>query len=122
MKKVISGYYKINGELVKVTTSDIIQGNADTQELENRVAELEYVKQDNIEDLAEIRNNAAAGAALSSSVSSNTVKINSNTNKISSNTSRISALETENEELKNTIEEIKAGGVASSIYIKDWSE
>lgn len=122
MKKVISGYYKINGELVKVTTSEIIQGSQDIQDLENRIAEIEYGKQDNIEDLTEIRDNAAAGAALSSSVSSNTVKINSNTNNINSNTSRISALETENEELKNTIEEIKAGGVASSIYIKDWSE
>lgn len=122
MKKVISGYYKINGELVKIATSDIIQGNADTQELENRIAELEYGKQDNIEDLTEIRNNAATGAALSSSVSSNTVKINSNTNNINSNTSRISTLETENEELKNKIEEIAAGGIASSIYIKDWSE
>lgn len=122
MKKVISGYYKINGELVKVMTSEIIQGSQDIQDLENRIAEIEYGKQDNIEDLTEIRDNAAAGAALSSSVSSNTVKINSNTNNINSNTFRISALETENEELKNTIEEIKAGGVTSSIYIKDWSE
>ena len=34
MKKVISGYYKIDGELVKVTTSEVIDGNADIQELE----------------------------------------------------------------------------------------
>ena len=38
MKKVISGYYKINGELVKVTTSEIIDGSADIQELESRIA------------------------------------------------------------------------------------
>ena len=108
MKKVISGYYKIDGELVKVTTSEVIDGNADIQELESRLAEVEYNKQDNIADLDTIRNNAAAGAALSSNVSTNKT--------------RIDELETENAILKQRIEEIAAGGVASSIYIKDWSE
>lgn len=108
MKKVISGYYKIDGELVKVTTSEVIDGNADIQELESRLAEVEYNKQDNIADLDTIRNNAAAGAALSSNVSTNKT--------------RIDELETENATLKQRIEEIAAGGVASSIYIKDWSE
>ena len=108
MKKVISGYYKINGELVKVTTSEIIDSNADIQELENRLAELEYSKQDSIDDIDTIRSNAAAGASLSS--------------KVTVNKTRIDELEAENEELKQKIEEIKAGGVASSIYIKDWSE
>ena len=108
MKKVISGYYKIDGELVKVTTSEVIDGNADIQELESRLAEVEYNKQDNIADLDTIRNNAAAGAALSSNVSTNKT--------------RIDELETENATLKQRIEEIAAGGVSSSIYIKDWSE
>ena len=108
MKKVISGYYKINGELVKVTTSEIIDSNADIQELENRLAELEYSKQDSIDDIDTIRSNAAAGASLSS--------------KVTVNKTRIDELEAENKELKQKIEEIKAGGVASSIYIKDWSE
>ena len=108
MKKVISGYYKIDGELVKVTTSEVIDGNADMQELESRLAEVEYNKQDNIADLDTIRNNAAAGASLSSNVSANKT--------------RIDELETENATLKQRIEEIAAGGVASSIYIKDWSE
>lgn len=108
MKKVISGYYKIDGELVKVTTSEVIDGNADIQELESRLAEIEYNKQDNIADLDTIRNNAAAGASLSSNVSANKT--------------RIDELETENATLKQRIEEIAAGGVASSIYIKDWSE
>lgn len=108
MKKVISGYYKIDGELVKVTTSEVIDGNADIQELESRLAEVEYNKQDNIADLDTIRNNAAAGVSLSSNVSANKT--------------RIDELETENATLKQRIEEIAAGGVASSIYIKDWSE
>ena len=108
MKKVISGYYKINGELVKVTTSEIIDGSADIQELESRIASLDYNKQDNIDDLETIRSNAAAGASLSS--------------KVTVNKTRIDELEAENKELKQKIEEIKAGGVASSIYIKDWSE
>ena len=108
MKKVISGYYKINGELVKVTTSEIIDGSADIQELESRIASLDYNKQDIIGDLDTIRNNAAAGASLSS--------------KVTVNKTRIDELEAENKELKQKIEEIKAGGVASSIYIKDWSE
>ena len=34
MKKVISGYYKIDGELVKITTNEVVDGNADIQELE----------------------------------------------------------------------------------------
>ena len=108
MKKVISGYYKINGELVKVTTSEIIDGSADIQELESRIASLDYNQQDIIGDLDTIRNNAAAGASLSS--------------KVTVNKTRIDELEAENKELKQKIEEIKAGGVASSIYIKDWSE
>ena len=108
MKKVISGYYKINGELVKVTTSEIIDGSADIQELESRIASLDYNKQDSIDDLETIRSNAAAGASLSS--------------KVTVNKTRIDELEAENKELKQKIEEIKAGGVASSIYIKDWSE
>ena len=108
MKKVISGYYKINGELVKVTTSEIIDGSADIQELERRIASLDYNKQDIIGDLDTIRNNAAAGASLSSNVTANKT--------------RIDELEAENAELKQKIEEIQAGGVASSIYIKDWSE
>ena len=108
MKKVISGYYKINGELIKVTTSEIIDGSADIQELESRIASLDYNKQDNIDDLETIRSNAAAGASLSS--------------KVTVNKTRIDELEAENKELKQKIEEIKAGGVASSIYIKDWSE
>lgn len=108
MKKVISGYYKIDGELVKVTTSEVIDGNADIQELESRLAEVEYNKQDNIADLDTIRNNATAGASLSSN--------------ILANKTRIDELETENATLKQRIEEIAAGGVASSIYIKDWSE
>ena len=108
MKKVISGYYKINGELVKVTTSEIIDGSADIQELESRLAELEYSKQENIDDIDTIRNNAVAGASLSSNVASNKT--------------RIDELEAENTILKQKIEEIQAGGVASSIYIKDWSE
>ena len=108
MKKVISGYYKINGELVKVTTSEIIDGSADIQELESRIAELEYSKQENIDDIDTIRNNAVAGASLSSNVASNKT--------------RIDKLEAENTILKQKIEEIQAGGVASSIYIKDWSE
>ena len=108
MKKVISGYYKINGELVKITTSEIIDGSADIQELESRIASLDYNKQDIIGDLDTIRNNAAAGASLSSNVASNKT--------------RIDELEAENAELKQKIEEIQAGGVASSIYIKDWSE
>ena len=108
MKKVISGYYKINGELVKVTTSEIIDGSADIQELEGRIASLDYNKQDIIGDIDTIRNNAVAGASLSSNVSANKT--------------RIDELETENAILKQRIEEIAAGGVASSIYIKDWSE
>ena len=108
MKKVISGYYKINGELVKVTTSEIIDGSADIQELESRIASLDYNKQDIIGDLDTIRDNAVAGAALSSNVSANKT--------------RIDELETENATLKQRIEEIAAGGVSSSIYIKDWSE
>ena len=108
MKKVISGYYKINGELVKVTTSEIIDGSADIQELESRIASLDYNKQDSIDDLETIRSNAAAGASLSS--------------KVTVNKTRIDELEAENKELKQKIEEIKAGGIASSIYIKDWSE
>ena len=108
MKKVISGYYKINGELVKVTTSEIIDGSADIQELESRIASLDYNKQDIIGDLDTIRNNASAGASLSSNVTSNKT--------------RIDELEAENTILKQKIEEIQAGGVASSIYIKDWSE
>ena len=108
MKKVISGYYKINGELVKITTSEIIDGSADIQELESRIASLDYNKQDIIGDLDTIRNNAVAGASLSSNVASNKT--------------RIDELEAENAELKQKIEEIQAGGVASSIYIKDWSE
>ena len=108
MKKVISGYYKIDGELVKVTTSEVIDGNADMQELESRLAEVEYNKQNKITDLDTIRNNAIAGASLSSNVSANKT--------------RIDELETENATLKQRIEEIAAGGVASSIYIKDWSE
>ena len=108
MKKVISGYYKINGELVKVTTSEIIDGSADIQELESRIASLDYNKQDIIGDLDTITNNAAAGASLSSNVASNKI--------------RIDELEAENTILKQKIEEIQAGGVASSIYIKDWSE
>ena len=108
MKKVISGYYKINGELVKVTTSEIIDGSADIQELESRIASLDYNKQDIIGDLDTIRNNAVAGASLSSNVASNKT--------------RIDELEAENTILKQKIEEIQAGGVASSIYIKDWSE
>ena len=108
MKKVISGYYKINGELVKVTTSEIIDGSADIQELESRIASLDYNKQDSIDDLETIRSNAAAGASLSS--------------KVTVNKTRIDELEAENKELKQKIEEIKSGVVASSIYIKDWSE
>lgn len=108
MKKVISGYYKIDGELVKITTNEVIDGNADIQELESRLAEVEYNKQDNIADLDTIRNNATAGASLSSDVLENKT--------------RIDELETENATLKQRIEEIAAGGVASSIYIKDWSE
>ena len=108
MKKVISGYYKINGELVKVTTSEIIDGSADIQELESRIASLDYNKQDIIGDLDTIRNNAVAGASLSSNVASNKT--------------RIDELEAENTILKQKIEEIQAGGVASSIYIKNWSE
>ena len=108
MKKVISGYYKINGELVTVTTSEIIDGSADIQELESRIASLDYNKQDIIGDLDTIRNNAATGASLSSNVTSNKT--------------RIDELEAENTILKQKIEEIQAGGVASSIYIKDWSE
>ena len=108
MKKVISGYYKINGELVKVTTSEIIDGSADIQELESRIALLDYNKQDSIDDLEIIRSNAAACVSLSS--------------KVTVNKTRIDELEAENKELKQRIEEIKAGGVASSIYIKDWSE
>ena len=50
----------------------------------------------------------AAGAALSSNVSTNKT--------------RIDELETENATLKQRIEEIAAGGVSSSIYIKDCSE
>ena len=108
MKKVISGYYKIGDKLVKVTTSEVIDGNSDIQELENRLAEVEYNKQNKITDLDTIRNNAAAGASLSSNVASNKT--------------RIDELEAENTILKQKIEEIQAGGVASSIYIKDWSE
>ena len=108
MKKVISGYYKIDGELVKITTNEVVDGNAEIQELENRLAEIEYNKQDNIADLDTIRNNAVAGASLSSNVASNKT--------------RIDELEAENTILKQKIEEIQAGGVASSIYIKDWSE
>ena len=108
MKKVITGFLKIDGELVKVTTSEIVQGNSDIQELESRLAVLDYNKQDSIDDLEIIRSNAAAGASLSS--------------KVTVNKTRIDELEAENEELKQKIEEIKAGGVASSIYIKDWSE
>ena len=108
MKKVINGYYKINDELVKVTTSEIIDGSADIQELESRIASLDYNKQDIIGDLDTIRNNAVAGASLSSNVASNKT--------------RIDELEAENTILKQKIEEIQAGGVASSIYIKDWSE
>ena len=108
MKKVISGYYKIDGELVKITTNEVVDGNADIQQLENRLAQVEYNKQDVIGDLDTIRDNAVAGAALSSNVSSNKT--------------RIDELETENATLKQRIEEIAAGGVASSIYIKDWSE
>ena len=76
MKKVISGYYKINGELVKITTSEIINDNADIQELENKLAELEHNKQNSINDIDTIRSNAAKGAALSSSVVLNTTNIN----------------------------------------------
>lgn len=76
MKKVINGYYKINGELVKVTTSEVIDGSADIQEFENKLAELEYIKQDSINDIDTIRSNAAKGAALSSSVVLNTTNIN----------------------------------------------
>ena len=108
MKKVITGFLKIVGELVKVTTSEIVQGNSDIQELESRLAALDYNKQDSIDDLETIRSNAAAGASLSS--------------KVTVNKTRIDELEAENKELKQKIEEIKAGGVASSIYIKDWSE
>ena len=108
MKKVITGFLKIDGELVKVTTSEIIDGSADIQELESRIASLDYNKQDIIDDLETIRSNAAAGASLSSNVSANKT--------------RIDELETENAALKQRIEEIAAGGVASSIYIKDWSE
>ena len=108
MKKVISGYYKINGELVKMTTSEIIDGSADIQELESKIALLDYNKQDIIGDLDTIRNNAVAGASLSSNVASNKT--------------RIDELEAEKTILKQKIEEIQAGGVASSIYIKDWSE
>lgn len=108
MKKVISGYYKINGELVKITTSEIIDGSADIQELESKIALLDYNKQDIIDDLNTIRNNAAASASLSSNVASNKT--------------RIDELEAENTILKQKIEEIQTGGVASSIYIKDWSE
>ena len=108
MKKVISGYYKINGELVKITTSEIIDGSADIQELESKIALLDYNKQDIIGDLDTIRNNAVTGASLSSNVASNKT--------------RIDELEAENTILKQKIEEIQAGGVASSIYIKDWSE
>ena len=108
MKKVITGFLKIDGELVKVTTSETVQGNSDIQELESRLAVLDYNKQDSIDDLEIIRSNAAAGASLSS--------------KVAVNKTRIDELEAENKELKQKIEEIKAGGVASSIYIKDWSE
>ena len=108
MKKVITGFLKIDGELVKVTTSETVQGNSDIQELESRLAALDYNKQDIIGDLDTIRNNAAAGASLSS--------------KVTVNKTRIDELEAENKELKQKIEEIQAGGVASSIYIKDWSE
>lgn len=108
MKKVITGFLKIDGELVKVTTSEIVQGNSDIQELESRLAVLDYNKQDSIDDLEIIRSNAAAGASLSSNVASNKT--------------RIDELKAENTILKQKIEEIKAGGVASSIYIKDWSE
>ena len=108
MKKVISGYYKINGELVKVTTSEIIDGSADIQELESRIASLDYSKQNTISDLDTIRNNATTGASLSSNVASNKI--------------RIDELEAENTKLKQKIEEMAAGGVTSSIYIKDWSE
>ena len=76
MKKVINGYYKINDELVKVTTSEIIDGSADIQKLENKLSELEYSKQDSINDIDTIRSNAAKGAALSSSVILNTTNIN----------------------------------------------
>ena len=108
MKKVITGFLKIDGELVKVTTSETVQGNSDIQELESRLAALDYNKQDDIDDLETIRSNAAAGASLSS--------------KVASNKTRIDELETKNTVLKQKIEEIQTGGVASSIYIKDWSE
>lgn len=108
MKKVITGFLKIDGELVKVTTSETVQGNADIQQLESRIAALDYNKQDIIDDLERIRSNAAAGANLSS--------------KVTTNKTRIDELESENAELKRKIEEIASGGVASSIYIKDWSE
>lgn len=108
MKKVITGFLKIDGELVKVTTSETVQGNSDIQELESRLAALDYNKQDNIDDLETIRSNAAACVSLSS--------------KVTVNKTRIDELEAENKELKQKIEEIKAGGIASSIYIKDWSE
>ena len=76
MKKVINGYYKINDELVKVTTSEIIDGSADIQKLENKLSELEYSKQDSINDIDTIRSNADKGASLSSSVILNTTNIN----------------------------------------------
>ena len=75
MKKVITGFLKIDGELVKVTTSEIIDGSADIQELESRIASLDYNKQDIISDLDTIRNNASAGASLSSNVISNKTRI-----------------------------------------------
>ena len=129
MKKVISGYYKINGELVKVTTSEIIDSNADIQELENRLAELEYSKQDSINDIDTIRSNAAKGASLSSSVILNTTNINnlqSSINTINGNNTVEGSIDYKiSEALSNpnytySTEDIEAGNTAletGKIYI-----
>lgn len=129
MKKVISGYYKINGELVKVTTSEIIDSNADIQELENRLAELEYSKQDSINDIDTIRSNADKGASLSSSVILNTTNINnlqSSINTINGNNTVEGSIDYKiSEALSNpnytySTEDIEAGNTAletGKIYI-----
>ena len=143
MTKVINGYLKIDGKLVKVSTSRIIDNIGALEEniaaqteridelksefdehiiesgmtidnLTDKVSSLESVKQDSIEDIAEIRENAAAGAALSSDISEINSSIQTLDNKIGSS----------NNEMKQYIDEKieSLSGKAASIILRDWRE
>ena len=107
--------------------------NADNN-LQEQIDNINTVKQDVINDLDTIRNNASIGAGLTSQVSSNTSKIAANTNNISANAETInkkansadvyiksdidSKVSSINNSIGNLAEDVAKKANSADVYIK----